>query len=59
MPAPHAPGSIIPTSAPDEETRTAAETLKVLQRQQLTAGFPKAPVCQHHLVKLIILKGRD
>ena len=42
MPPPDAPGSIIPTSAPDEETRAAAETLKVLQRQQLTAGLPKS-----------------
>ena len=41
MPPPDAPGSIIPTSAPDEEIRAAAETLKALQRQQLTAGLPE------------------
>ena len=41
MPPPDSPGSIIPTSAPDEETRAVAETLKVLQRQQLTAGLPE------------------
>ena len=33
MPPPDAPGPIIPTAALDEETRAAAETLKVLQRQ--------------------------
>ena len=32
MPPPDAPGSIIQTPTPDEETRAAAETLKVLQR---------------------------
>ena len=41
MPPPDGPGPIIPTSAPDEETRAAAETLKVLQRQQPTAGLPE------------------
>ena len=41
MPLPDAPGPIIPTYAPDEEARAAAETLKVLQRQQPTAGLPK------------------
>ena len=41
MPLPDAPGPIIPTYAPDEETRAAAETLKVLQRQQPTAGLPE------------------
>ena len=41
MPPPDAPGSIIPTSAPDEETRAAAEALEVLQRQQPTAGLPE------------------
>ena len=39
MPPPEAPGPIIPSYAPDEETRAAAETLKVLQRQQPTAGI--------------------
>ena len=41
MPPPDAPGSIIPTSAPDEDIRAAIETLKVLQRQQTTAGLLK------------------
>ena len=41
MPPPDAPGSIIQTSAPGEETRAATETLKALLRQQLTAGLPK------------------
>ena len=41
MPPPDAPGPIIPTSAPDEETRAAAETLEVLQRQQPSVGLPK------------------
>ena len=41
MPPPDTPGPIIPTSAPDEETRVAAETLEVLQRQQLTASLSK------------------
>ena len=41
MPPPDAPGSIIPTSAPDEKTRAATETLEALQRQQPTAGLPK------------------
>ena len=41
MPPADAPGPIIPTYAPDEETRAAAETLKVLQRQQSTVGLPK------------------
>ena len=40
MPPPDAPGSNIPTSAPDKETRAAAETLEALQRQQWTAGLP-------------------
>ena len=39
MHPPDTPGSIIPTYAPDKETRAAAETLKVLQRQQPTAGL--------------------
>ena len=41
VPPPDDPGPIIPTSAPYEETRAAAETLKVLQRQQPSAGLPK------------------
>ena len=41
MPQPDAPGSSIPTFAPDEETRAATETLKALQRQQQTAGLPE------------------
>ena len=41
MPPPDAPGPIISTNALDEETRAAAETLKVLQRQQPTAGLPE------------------
>ena len=39
LPPPDAPGSSIPTFAPDEETRAAAETLEALQRQQWTAGL--------------------
>ena len=38
MPPPDAPGSCIPTFAPDEETRAAAETLEALQGHQGTAG---------------------
>ena len=41
MPPPDAPGPIILTYAPDEETRAAAEVLKILQKQQPTAGLPK------------------
>ena len=41
MPPPDASGSGIPTFAPDEETRAAAETLEALQEQQWTAGLPK------------------
>ena len=41
MPPPDAPGSCIPTFAPDEETRAAAETLKPLQGHQGTAGLPE------------------
>ena len=41
MPPPDAPGPIIPTSAPDGETRAATETLEALQMQQLTVDFPK------------------
>ena len=40
MPPPDAPGPIIPTAVPDEETRAVAETLEVLHRQQ-TAGLPE------------------
>ena len=32
MPLTNAPGSIIPTSTPDEETRATSETLKALQK---------------------------
>ena len=42
MPLPDTPGPIIPTCAPDEETRAATETLEVLQRQQPTEGLPEA-----------------
>ena len=42
MPPPDAPGPIIPTYAPDEETRAATETLEALQRQQPTAGLPES-----------------
>ena len=41
MPPLDAPGSGIPSFAPDEETRAAAETLKALQGQQQTAGLPE------------------
>ena len=41
MPPPDAPGPIIQTYAPDEETRAATKTLKALQRKQPTAGLPK------------------
>ena len=42
MPPPDAPGPIIPTYAPDEETRAAAEVLEMLQKQQPTASPPKS-----------------
>ena len=42
MPPPDAPGPIIPTYAPDEETRAAAEVLEMLQKQQPTANLPKS-----------------
>ena len=32
MPLPDTPGPIIPTYAPDEETRAAAEVLEMLQK---------------------------
>ena len=41
MPPPDASGPIIPAYAPDKETRAAAKVLKMLQKQQLTAGLPK------------------
>ena len=41
VPPPDAPGSGIPTLAPDEETRAATEILKILQGQQWTAGLPE------------------
>ena len=41
MPPPDVPGPTIPTHAPDEETRAAAEVLKALQKQQPTASLPK------------------
>ena len=40
MPPPDVSGSGIPTIAPDEETRAAAETLKALQGEW-TAGLPE------------------
>ena len=42
MSPPDAPGPIIPTYAPDEETRAAAEVLEMLQKQQPTASLPKS-----------------
>ena len=33
MPTPDVPGPIIPTHAPDKETRATAKVLKVLQKQ--------------------------
>ena len=42
MSPPDAPGHIIPTYAPDEETRAAAEVLKTLQKQQPTASLLKS-----------------
>ena len=41
MPPPDTPEPIIPTYAPDKETRPASETLKALQRQQPTTGLPE------------------
>ena len=41
MPPQDASGSGIPTFAPDEETRAAAETLEALQGKQWTAGLPE------------------
>ena len=42
MPLPDAPGAIIPIYAQDEETRAAAEVLKMLQKQQPTANLPRS-----------------
>ena len=42
MPPPDAPGPIIPTYAPDKETRAATEVLEVLQKQQPTASLSKS-----------------
>ena len=41
MPQPEAPGSCIPTFAPNEETRAAAETLEALQGHQRVTGLPE------------------
>ena len=41
MSPPDALGPTIPTYAPDEETRAAAEVLEMLQKQQPTASLPK------------------
>ena len=38
MPPPDTPGLIVPAYAPDEETKAAAEALKMLQKQQPAAG---------------------
>ena len=38
MPPPDTPGLIVSAYAPDEETKAAAEVLKMLQKQQPTAG---------------------
>ena len=38
MPPPDTPGLIVPAYVPDEETKAAAEVLKMLQKQQPTAG---------------------
>ena len=38
MPPPGTPGLIVPAYALDEETKAAAEVLKMLQKQQPTAG---------------------
>ena len=42
MPPPDAPGPTIPTYAPDEETRAAAEDLEMLQKQLPTASLSKS-----------------
>ena len=42
MSPPDTPGPVIPTYAPDEETRAATETLEVLQKQQSTVGLPES-----------------
>ena len=41
MPPPDAQGSCIPTFAPDEESRAAAETLKSLQGHKGTVSLPE------------------
>ena len=38
MPPPDTPGLIVPAYVPDEETKAAADVLKMLQKQQPTAG---------------------
>ena len=38
MPPPDTPGLIVPAYVPDEETKAAAEVLKMLQKQQPRAG---------------------
>ena len=42
MPPPDLQGAATLTSAPDKESRAAAETLKVLQRHQGTEGLPES-----------------
>ena len=42
MPPPDAPGPIIPTYAPGDKTRAAAEVLETLQKQQPIASLPKS-----------------
>ena len=44
------------TYALDEETKAAAEVLRMLQKQQPTDGPHGARICQHPLVKQSILK---
>ena len=56
MPPPDAPGPIIPTYAPDEKTRAAAEVLKMLQKKQPTASLPKNSSLLTPLMKPIISK---
>ena len=38
IPPPDTPGLIVPAYAPDEETKAAAEVLKILQKQQPAVG---------------------
>ena len=56
MPPSDALGPIIPTYAPDEETRAAAEVLEMLQKQQPTASLPKGSGLSCAPVKPIISK---